>query len=147
MAFFYRTCPERPNELRMFERSRFSRRFISVRNVLNIRAFRSSVRCSPLVATRARHSPFSVINFMISRWRSCGALPSAVSRRISEQLVSNTSVKCRTHSRRSASAGGVSFLHPAIWQDVPMRPMALEIRLHLPRGKSSAHRASAANLT
>src|SRR6266576_5956928 len=52
--FFYRVCPERPNELRMFERSRFSRRFISVRKVLNIRAFRSSVRCRPLVATRAR---------------------------------------------------------------------------------------------
>jgi len=41
----------------MFERSRFSRKFISVRKVLKILAFRSSVRCSPLVATRARHSP------------------------------------------------------------------------------------------
>src|SRR5260370_9197617 len=29
------------------------------------------------------------------------------------------SVKCRTHSRCSASAGGVSFLHPAVWQDIP----------------------------
>src|SRR4029077_1578645 len=113
-------CPERPNELRMFERSRFSRRFINVRKVLRIRAFRSSVRCSPLVATRASRSPCSVMNFIISRWRSCGALPNAVSRRISEHPASSESVKCSTHRRCSASAGGESFLHPEIWQDVPM---------------------------
>jgi len=65
---------------------------MSVKNVLNIRAFKSSVRCSPLVATRARRSPCSVINFIISRCRSCGAFPSAVSRRISAQLVSSDSV-------------------------------------------------------
>jgi len=131
----------------MFERSRFSRKFISVRKVLKILAFRSSVRCSPLVATRARHSPFSVMNFMISRWRSCGALPSAVSRRISEQLVSSVSVKCRTQNRCSASAGGVSFLHPVIWQEVPMGTMVLNDRLHPRREKSSAHRAGSANVT
>lgn len=77
----------------MFARSRFSRRFINVRNVLRILAFKSSVKCSPLVATRASRSPCSVMNLMISRWRSCGAFPSAVSRRISPQLVSSASVK------------------------------------------------------
>src|SRR5258707_1123819 len=140
-------CPERPNELRMFERSRFSRRFISVRKVLKIRAFRSSVRCRPLVATRARRSPCSVMNFMISRCRSCGALPSAVSPLISEQLVSRVRVKCKTHSRCSASAAGGSFLHPEIWQDVPMGTMTLSDRLPVPSGKSSAHRDNGANVT
>jgi hypothetical protein len=65
------------------------------------------------------------MNFMISRWRSCGAFPSAVSRRIPAQLASRDSVKCSTHSFCSARAGGESFLHPEIWQDVPMRLMAL----------------------
>src|SRR6266403_1688644 len=107
------------------DRSRFSRRFISVRKVLRIRAFKSSVRCSPLVATRASRSPFSVMNRMISRWRSCGALPSAVSRRISAQLASSESVKCKTHSRCSAIACGASFLQPEIWQGVPIGPVVL----------------------
>ncbi len=77
----------------MFDRSRFSLRFISVRNVLSILAFKSSVRCKPLVATRASRSPLSVMNRMISRCRSCGAFPSAVSRLISAQLPSIESVK------------------------------------------------------
>ena len=72
----------------MDARSRFSRRFISVKNVLKIRAFKSSVNGIPLVATRASLSPFSVRNFMISFNRSCGAFPIAVSRLISAQLAS-----------------------------------------------------------
>src|SRR5437870_3237160 len=57
---------------------------------------------------------------MISRWRSAGAFPRAVSRRISPQLVSRDRVKCKTHNFCSASAEGESFLHPATWQVVPM---------------------------
>jgi hypothetical protein len=56
-------------------------------------------------------------------------------------------VKCRTQNRCSASAGGGSFLHPAIWQEVPMGTMVLNDRLHPRRGKSSAHRAGSANVT
>ena len=104
----------------MDARSRFSRRFIKVRNVLRMRAFKSSVRCSPLVATRASFSPFSVIKRMISRCRSCAVLPIAVSRRISEHPASSDNVKCSTHSCCSARAGGESVLHPAVWQRVPM---------------------------
>jgi len=129
----------------MFERSRFSLKFINVKNVLRIRAFKSSVKCSPLVATRASRSPCSVMNRMISRCRSCGALPSAVSRRISAQLVSSASVKCSTHNFCSASAGGASFLHPADWQGVPMDFLALLDRVHPPRRKSSLPRGSDAN--
>jgi hypothetical protein len=76
----------------MDARSMFSRKFIKVKNVLKIRAFKSSVNDIPLVATRASRSPFSVKNFMISFNRSCGALPIAVSRRISAQLPSIESV-------------------------------------------------------
>jgi hypothetical protein len=76
----------------MDARSRFSRKFISVKNVLNTRAFKSSVKGIPLVATRASRSPFSVKNFMISFNRSCGAFPIAVSRRISAQFPSIESV-------------------------------------------------------
>ena len=113
LFLLHRCCPVRPNELRMFDLSRFSRRFINVRNVLRILAFKSSVKCKPLVATRASRSPLSVINFMISRCRSCGAFPSAVSRRISAQLASMDSVKCNTQTCCcSARAGGESFLHP-----------------------------------
>ena len=66
---------------------------MSVKNVLNIRAFRSSVKCSPLVATRASFSPCSVMNRMISRCLSCGAFPNAVSRRISAHADSSDNVK------------------------------------------------------
>ena len=97
---------------RIDDRSRFSRRFISVKNVLNTRAFRSSLKCSPLVATRASRSPFSVMNPMICRCRSSGVFPNAVSRRISEQLDSSDSVKCRMHCRCSASGAGTSCLQP-----------------------------------
>jgi len=76
----------------MDARSKFSRKFINVRNVLKIRAFKSSVSGIPLVATRASLSPLSVKNFMISFNRSCGAFPIAVSRRISAQLPSIESV-------------------------------------------------------
>ena len=88
MKTTYRKTPLRPTEPRMDARSRFSRRFINVKNVLKIRAFKSSVNGIPLVATRARRSPLSVRNFMISFKRSCGAFPIAVSRRISAQLPS-----------------------------------------------------------
>jgi hypothetical protein len=116
-----RCCPVRPNELRMFALSRFSRRFISVKKVLRILAFKSSVRCSPLVATRANRSPLSVINRMISRCRSCGAFPSAVSRRISAQLPSIDRVKCKTQTCCcSARAGGESFLHPVTLHGIAM---------------------------
>jgi len=91
---------------------------MSVKNVLRILAFKSSVRCSPLVATRASRSPFSVMNRMISFCRSCGAVPSAVSRRISPQLPSMDSVKCSTHTCCSANAGGVSFLQPVTLQGI-----------------------------
>ncbi len=114
----YRCNPLRPGIDRMDARSRFSRRFISVKNVLSTRAFKSSDKCSPLVATRANRSPFSVMNRMISFSLSCGAFPSAVSRRISAQFASSDSVKCRMHSACSASAAGVSVLHPEIWHDM-----------------------------
>ena len=104
----------------MFARSKFSRRFINVRKVLKIRAFKSSVKDWPLVATRASFSPCSVMNRMISRCRSCVALPSAVSLRISAQPASSESVKCNRHSRCSARAGGVSFLHPVAWHGIPI---------------------------
>jgi len=120
-AQLQRVCPVRPKELRMFARSRFSRRFISVRNVLRILAFKSSVRCKPLVATRANRSPLSVINRIISRCRSCGAFPSAVSRLISAQLPSIDSVKCKTQTCCcSARAGGESFLHPVTLHGIAM---------------------------
>ena len=112
----YRYTPPRPDGVRIDARSRFSRRFMSVKNVLSTRAFRSSVRCSPLVATRASFSPCSVMNRMISRCRSCGVFPSAVSRLISAQLASNESVKCRTQSFCSSNAAGTSCLHPEMWQ-------------------------------
>jgi hypothetical protein len=116
-----RVWPVRPNELRIFDLSRFSRRFISVRKVLRILAFKSSVRCKPLVATRANRSPLSVMNRMISRCRSCGAFPSAVSRRISAQLPSIDSVKCKTQTCCcSASAGGESFLHTVTLHGIAM---------------------------
>src|SRR5258708_19756423 len=57
---------------------------------------------------------------MISRCRSCPVVPSAVSRRISAHPLSSDNVKCSTHSCASASAGGESFLHPGVWQRVPM---------------------------
>jgi hypothetical protein len=56
-------------------------------------------------------------------------------------------VKCRTQNCCSPSAGGTSLLHPVIWQDLPMEPLALNDRVPLSRGKSSAHRANGANLT
>lgn len=90
-GFSYRN-PPRPTDPRMDALSRFSRKFIKVRNVLKIRAFKSSVSDIPLVATRANLSPLSVKNFMISFSRSCGAFPIAVSRRISAQLPSIESV-------------------------------------------------------
>src|SRR5256884_2997727 len=65
---------------------------------------------------------------MISRWRSAGAFPRAVSRRISPQLVSRDRVKCKTHNFCSASAEGESFLHPATWQVVPMGTRGQEDR-------------------
>ncbi len=68
----------------------------------------------------AKVSPFSVMKRMISRWRSCGVLPSAVSRRMAAQPASSDKVKCKTQTPCSASAGGVSFLHPAVWQRVPI---------------------------
>jgi hypothetical protein len=120
-ALLQRDCPVRPKELRMFARSRFSRRFISVRNVLRILAFKSSVKCKPLVATRASRSPLSVINRMISFCRSCGAFPNAVSRLISAQLPSIDNVKCKTQTCCcSARAGGESFLHPVTLQGIAM---------------------------
>ena len=88
----YRNPPLRPIVPRIDERSKFSRKFINVKNVLKIRAFKSSVNDMPLVATRASRSPFSVKNFMISLSRSCGAFPIAVSRRISAQFPSIESV-------------------------------------------------------
>jgi len=100
--------------------SRFSRRFISVRKVLRIRAFKSSVRCSPLVATRAA-VPIFVMKRMI-RAGDLGSVSERVSRRISAQLASSESVKCRTQSRCSAIACGASILQPEIWQGVPMDP-------------------------
>jgi hypothetical protein len=127
--FLQRCCPVRPNELRIFARSRFSRRFINVKNVLKIRAFKSSVRCNPLVATRASRSPFSVMNLMISRCRSCGAFPNAVSRRISAQLPSIESVKCNTQTCCSANAGGVSFLHPVTLQGMAIFPRSAADKL------------------
>ena len=111
---------KRPYDDRIEARSIFSRKFINVRNVLRMRAFRSSVSGNPLVATRAKVSPFSVIKRMISRCRSCGVFPRAVSRRIAEQPASSDKVKCRTHTPCSAKAVGASFLHPAVWQRVPM---------------------------
>jgi hypothetical protein len=117
----YRGTGNRPYDDRIEARSIFSRKFIKVRNVLSIRAFRSSVSGNPLVATRANVSPFSVINRMISRCRSCGVFPSAVSRRIAEQPASSDNVKCKTQTPCSARAEGASFLHPAVWQRVPMR--------------------------
>src|SRR5271154_1450346 len=116
----YRGTGNRPYDDRIEARSIFSRKFIKVRKVLSIRAFRSSVSGNPLVATRAKVSPFSVINRMISRCRSCGVLPSAVSRRIAEQPASSDNVKCKTQTPCSARAEGASFLHPAVWQRVPM---------------------------
>src|ERR1700730_13998103 len=53
---------------------------------------------------------------MISRWRGQGALPRAVSRRISAQVPSSESVKCRTHIFCSASGAGTSCLQPGRWQ-------------------------------
>jgi hypothetical protein len=116
----YRGTGNRPYDDRIEARSIFSRKFIKVRNVLSIRAFRSSVSGNPLVATRANVSPFSVIKRMISRCRSCGVLPSAVSRRIAEQPASSDNVKCKTQTPCSARAEGASFLHPAVWQRVPI---------------------------
>jgi hypothetical protein len=150
----YRCCPLRPNELRIFDRSRFSRRFISVKNVLKILAFKSSVKCSPLVATRASRSPFSVMNRIMSLCRSCGALPNAVSRRISAQLPSMDSVKCSTHTPCSASAGGASFLQPvtlqgvAIWTKVcpfGLASAAYPLGNHRSPAKSSLLRTHDAN--
>jgi hypothetical protein len=140
----------RPKEDRIEARSRFSRKFISVKNVLRIRAFRSSVRCKPLVATRASFSPFSVMNRMISRVRSWPVLPSAVSRRISAQPASNDKVKCNTHNCCSASAGGESILHPGLWQRVPItcgggRRSMLMIGNNTYAGKSSTRRVHGAN--
>lgn len=116
----YRGMGKRPYDDRIEARSIFSRKFINVRNVLKIRAFKSSVRGNPLVATRAKVSPLSVINRMISRCRSWGVFPSAVSRRIAEQPASSDNVKCRTHTPCSARAAGASFLQPAVWQRVPI---------------------------
>ena len=115
-CFFYFRIPPRPIGERMDERSRFSRRFINVKNVLRTRAFKSSLKCNPLVATLASLSPFSVIKLMIWRCRSCGVFPNAVSRRISEQLDSSDSVKCNMHCRCSASGAGTSCLQPDMWQ-------------------------------
>ncbi len=116
----YRGTGSRPYDERIEARSIFSRKFINVRNVLRIRAFRSSVNGKPLVATRASVSPLSVINRIISRCRSCGVFPNAVSRRIAEQPASSDNVKCKTHTPCSARAAGASFLHPGVWQRVPM---------------------------
>src|SRR6202007_69994 len=132
--------PLRPAGVRMEARSRFSRRFISVKNVLRTRAFKSSVRCRPLVATRARDSPLVVMNFMISRCLSCGAFPSAVSRLISAQLASSERVKCRIQPFCSAKAAGTSCLHPEMWQVALMVPKRVVFdRQHSWRRKSIGH--------
>src|SRR5947199_2500917 len=81
---------------------------------------------------------------MISRWRSAGAFPRAVSRRISPQLVSRDRVKCKTHNFCSASAEGESFLHPATWQVVPMGTRGQDDKKHSLVGKSSARLARCA---
>ena len=45
---------------------------------------------------------------------------SAVSRRMAEQPASRDKVKCKTQTPCSARAAGASFLHPAVWQRVPI---------------------------
>src|SRR5579863_1931729 len=96
---------------RFAERSKLSCKFISVRKVVKIRFIYSSDRRSRPYATTVSLFAVVLTQSAISAWRAGVVLPSAISRRNSEQSCSTVVRKCWTQSTSVSSSCGTGSWH------------------------------------